>query len=71
MSSALLDSTSECYSSSDDTIADDSLKELSTNQKYDMVTVILNCDRSLNIQEQTWKEMEDDNILTSRFIHRL
>ena len=33
MSSALLDSTSECYSSSDDTIADDdALKELSTNQ---------------------------------------
>ncbi len=61
MRSALLDSTSECYSSSDDTIADDALKELSTNQKYDIVTVVLNCDRSLNIQEPTWKEMEDDN----------
>jgi hypothetical protein len=62
MSSALLDSISECYSSSDDTIADDALKELSTNQKYDIVTVVLNCDRSLNIQEpSTWKEMEDDN----------
>jgi hypothetical protein len=61
MRSALLDSTNECYSSSDDTIADDALKELSTNQKYDIVTVILNCDRSLNIQEPTWKEMEDDN----------
>jgi hypothetical protein len=52
-SSALLDSTSECYSSSDDTIVDDALKELSTNQKYDIVTVVLNCDRSLNIQEPT------------------
>jgi len=61
MRSALLDSTNECYSSSDDTIADDALKELSTNQKYDIVTVVLNCDRSLNIQEPTWKEMEDDN----------
>jgi len=61
MSSALLNSTSECYSRSDDTIADDVLKELSTNQKYDIVTVILNCNRSLNIQEPTWKEMEDDN----------
>jgi hypothetical protein len=61
MSSALLDSTSEWYSSSDDTIEDDALKELSTTQKYDIVTVILNCDRSLNIQEPTWKEMEDGN----------
>jgi hypothetical protein len=56
MSSALLDSTSECYSSSDDTIADDALKELSTNQKYDIVTVVLNCDRSLNIQNQPGKK---------------
>ncbi len=61
MRPALLDSPNECYSSSDDTIADDALKELSTNQKYDIVTVVLNCDRSLNIQEPTWKEMEDDN----------
>ena len=61
MRSALLDSTNECYSISDDTIADDALNELSTNQKYDIVTVILNCDRSLKIQEPTWKEMEDDN----------
>ena len=26
-----------------------------------IVTVILNCNRSSNIQEPTWKEMEDDN----------
>jgi hypothetical protein len=71
MSSALLDSTSECYSSSDDTIADDAFKELLTNQKYDIVTVILNCNRSLNIQEPTWKKWKMTIVLTSRFIRWL
>ncbi len=46
MRPALLDSPNECYSSSDDTIADDVLKELSTNQKYNITALAPNTSQS-------------------------
>ena len=64
LSSALLDISTNSPNISDDRgidIVGNPDQALSNRQVYDVVTVVLNCERSVTVQEPTWNDMENDS----------